>query len=98
MSEALNPLSPVLTAAGPLRAAAPAADRAKVEDEFLTIFYKELLKQSFQAPDLSPVGDDEEKNNDFGSSFRSDILIEQLARELVKQGTLRPDWFNGVSK
>ena len=57
MSEALNPLSPVLTAAGPLRAAAPAADRAKVEDEFLTIFYKELLKQSFQAPDLSPVGE-----------------------------------------
>lgn len=68
------------------------AASAKVQEEFLTIFYKELLKQAFKAPDLGPA-DEEKKENDFMSSFRSDLMVEQLAQEMVKRGSLSPNWF-----
>ena len=69
-----------------------------MQDEFLTIFYKELLKQTFKAPDLNPLGEDQESDGNFVSAFRSDLLVEQLAQELVKSGQLRPDWFPGANK
>lgn len=53
--------------------------REQVKDEFLVVFYKELLKQAF-AP--STFGVDEEKNT-FGSLVGNDLMVEKLAKELV---------------
>jgi hypothetical protein len=78
-------------------AAATAAD--KVQEEFLAIFYKELLKNAFQAPNLSP-GDETEKDgaNSTVSTFTSEMMVEQLAREMIKSGQLRPDFMRSVEK
>lgn len=58
------------------------AGSQKVKEEFLAIFYKELLKQAFKAPKLG-VGEDDVS---FTSSFSSDILVEKLALELARSG------------
>lgn len=50
--------------------------REKVEEEFLAIFYKELLKQVFK-----PF--EEEKGN-FTKTFGREMLVEKLALELAK--------------
>lgn len=62
----------------------------EAQDEFLTIFYKELLKQAFKVPDLS-LGEE----NQF-MIYNSDLMVEQLARELVKSGSLRPEWVSAI--
>jgi hypothetical protein len=60
--------------------------------EFMTIFYKELLKQVFAAPNLS-VGEEEENNpNSYFSSINSDILVEKLAGELAQKATYQMNW------
>lgn len=82
----INPLS--LIPASKAGSASLEAPRAEARQEFLTIFYKELLKQAFKAPDLS-LGESEQENA-FVSAFNSDLMVEQLARELVKNGSFDP--------
>jgi hypothetical protein len=48
------------------------AQRQRVEQEFLAIFYKEILKDAFKAPNLS------------SGSLGSDMLVEQFAEELAQ--------------
>ena len=83
--KALNPLTGVAPAA---RAAA----NNKVRDEFLTIFYKELLKQVFKAPNFNPTGNSEENGQvnefNFGTAFGQDLMLDQLAEQLVKNAKL----------
>lgn len=55
----------------------------KVREEFLTIFYKELLKQAFSASSLGL--NTEENENNMVSSFSSDIMVEHLARQLAQR-------------
>lgn len=64
--------------------------KEKIKDEFLAIFYKELLKQVFKAPDLSPG--EEDKENNFVSSFSSDLMVEQLAEQMAKKAAIGPQW------
>ena len=61
--------------------AANAAASTKAQSEFMTIFYKELLKQVFKTPNFS-VADEEEKRSGF-ASFNSDMMVEQLAELLA---------------
>ncbi|KPJ69789.1 hypothetical protein AMJ44_02460 [candidate division WOR-1 bacterium DG_54_3] len=58
------------------------AGRQKVKEEFLAIFYKELLKQAFKAPSLGFANED----NSLTGSFGSDLFVERLALELAKSG------------
>lgn len=51
-------------------------DKGKIPEEFLTIFYRELLKQSF-----NPF---ENEEGTFTKTFSSGLLVEQLALELAK--------------
>ena len=53
-----------------------AAQRQKVEKEFLAIFYKELLKDAFKTPQLN-AGEN-------SISFASDMLVQQFAEELAQ--------------
>ena len=57
-------------------------ERNKVKEEFLAIFYKELLKQAFKPPKLGLEGDD----NSLTRTFGSDLLVERLALELARSG------------
>jgi len=71
---------------------------AAVQEEFLAIFYKELLKQAFSAPKLSMLGEDDEQNNTFTSAYSSDMLIEELAKVMVKNNSLQADLFDTAIK
>lgn len=62
--------------------AARTAASAKVKDEFLAIFYKEILKQVFKTPDLTLGEENEQKN--LLTSFNSDLMIEHLAQQLAR--------------
>ena len=58
----------------------PAKGREKVQQEFMALYYKEILKQAFKTPDL---GLDKE-NASFSQTFGKDILVEQMAMELAR--------------
>lgn len=70
--------------------AARSAASAKVKDEFLAIFYKELLKQVFKTPNLS-LGEENEQNNSL-TSFNSDLMVEQLAQQLARDAFAGMQW------
>ncbi len=59
----------------------------KVKDEFLAIFYKELLKQSFKAPKFGFS----EEDNSISAMFVSDLMIEQLALQLARSRSFSAD-------
>ncbi|MEA3494377.1 MAG: hypothetical protein U9R38_08380 [Candidatus Margulisiibacteriota bacterium] len=54
--------------------------REQVKDEFMAIFYKEMLKQAFKGPKF---GLDEE-NPSFMGTYGSDMLVEKLAMQLAQ--------------
>lgn len=51
--------------------------------EFMTIFYKELLKQAFQAPNLS-INGEEDETSPF-TSIKNDAFVDQLAQQLAQK-------------
>jgi hypothetical protein len=63
----------------------------EAKEEFLTIFYKELLRQVFKAPDLSIGGEEENRVMNF---FGSDLMVEQLARQLARKGSFDVRWLS----
>lgn len=60
----------------------------QVKEEFLAIFYRELLKQSFQPPTLSSGGDN---SSGLAGSIVSDMYIDKMAQELAQSGSLSLD-------
>lgn len=63
--------------------AARQSGQTKVQEEFMAVFYKELLKQAFTTPSFSI--DDEEENNTFKSSFTNDLMVDKLALEMARR-------------
>lgn len=99
MVDGLSPLSGAGSYSQILPAAlaarnATGADAARVKEEFVALFYKELLKQAFKVPDLS-IGDDETGQSGF-SAINSDLMIDQLASELAKKGSFALPGWTGV--
>jgi hypothetical protein len=64
-----------------------AAGQQKVKEEFLAIFYKQLLKQAFKPPKLGFENEDHSLTGTFGS----DLLVERLALELARSGAFSTD-------
>ena len=62
-------------------------EREKIKDEFLAIFYKELLKQSFKAPRLGMT--DEETS--LAGTFSADIMMDQMALQLAQSSGFSAD-------
>jgi len=54
--------------------------RQKVQQEFMAIFYKELLKQAFKPPNLTGTNNP----NSIGNTFSTDMFVEQMAKELAQ--------------
>ncbi|MBU1026514.1 MAG: hypothetical protein KKA31_02170 [Candidatus Margulisbacteria bacterium] len=63
--------------------AAATTDKQKAQEQFLAIFYKEILKQTFKAPSFS-ISKDEDAS--LSKVFSSDLMVEQMAIELAKNG------------
>jgi hypothetical protein len=73
--------------------AAQAAQTGSAKEEFMAIFYKELLKQTFKAPDLTFKSEEEsDQNFNIGSAFGSEALIEQLADQMAKRMAIQMGW------
>lgn len=87
--EMINQINPV--SYGQLFPAVQAAASSKASDQFLTIFYKELLKQVIKTPNFSPA-DDEDSGSAFASSFNSELMVQELAEQLAKRAALGPSW------
>lgn len=67
--------------ATPLPQVSPGANhRSEAEDEFMAIFYKEILKQALKPPKFSI----DEESDSFGSSIVSDYMMDQMAMELAQ--------------
>lgn len=71
------------------RQATTAQAREKVKEEFLAIFYKEILKKVFKAPNMS-IGKEEERDTTslMLSNFSADLMVEKMAMDLAKQQIL----------
>ena len=61
--------------------------RQKVKEEFMAIFYKELLKQSFKPGSFGV----EKDSSTFFNSFGKDMLVEKLALELARKKAFSVD-------
>jgi Rod binding domain-containing protein len=59
-------------------------EKQQIKEEFLAIFYKEMLKQSIKPPNFSG----EENKNSVGAAFTADILLEQMAIKLSESAQL----------
>jgi hypothetical protein len=60
--------------------------RQQVKQEFMAIFYKELLKQSFKPPKFGL-----EDNKSFMGTFGSDILLDKMAMQLAADKAFSAD-------
>ena len=80
----------------------PAAQTAQVsaaKEEFMAIFYRELLKQTFKAPDLTFKSDDEsDQGTNISSAFASEALIDQLADQMAKRMAIQMGWNNSAGE
>lgn len=82
----IEPNQPMLAAA-----AAQSTQRSlKTQEEFLVVFYKELLKQNMKNPSLSLSEEDE---NPFGA-LTSDVMIDKLATEIARKQLLQQNLIN----
>ena len=92
MIDPVNPVSDNSLNYSNLIPAAAGADRSEAaKKEFLTMFYKELLKQAIKTPNLSMTDPDMEENNII-SSYSSDLLVEKLAGELAEKASSQINW------
>ena len=65
----------------------------QVKEEFMTMFYKEMLKQTFKAPKLGPVEEDDANPSAY-STMTSDLMIDQLAKQMAQSANARPAWLD----
>lgn len=63
-------------------------ERQKVKDEFMAIFYKELVKQAMKPDQLFKTED----SSSFSAAFGGDFLAEKMALELARSRS-----FSGVN-
>ncbi|MBU0686346.1 MAG: hypothetical protein KKB81_00645 [Candidatus Margulisbacteria bacterium] len=90
---ALNPLSNL----GPALAKQALVQQHSSEDaqkQFVAIFVKEILAQSFAK--ASSIGSTDNKNNksmfpDFDSTMYNEMLVEQVGEELINSGAFNVD-------
>ena len=88
--EAVSPLS-ALTAYNRVdQAAGVNGTGAGASEEFLTVFYKEMLKEAIKAPSFSYDPEENSDANSFFTAYNTDIMIEQFAKQLAKNQLASP--------
>jgi hypothetical protein len=93
MVEGINGIPPAkqIDFQGGLPLVAPARNyRSQAKDEFMAIFYKEILKQALKPPKF---GIDEEDISFGSSTMVSDYMFEQMAMELAQAESFSADNF-----
>ena len=76
----------------------PSLDSPQKKEQFLTMFYREIFKKVFTPPQLNITGDDEEENkraNNYVSNF-SDLMVEQLVKQMIRSGQLKDNLIPGL--
>lgn len=99
MVEPINPLVRSTSSYAELLPAARTSAGAQAQSEFMAVFYKEMLKQVFQAPNLSPLEADEQTG--YASNINREMLIDQLAEHMAKKAIASQAWpitSEGVAK
>ena len=96
MIDGLNPLSGAaqqVEKSGLLQRAQQATtdtEREAIKSEFLSIFYREILKQAMPKMSFGEA-DDEDKTNSFGKTMASEMFINKMALELAQKGAFSAD-------
>jgi hypothetical protein len=62
-------------------------DRQRIKDQFMAIFYKEMLKQVFTTPSLSGSDND----SSLTGMFSADALMDQLALKMAQSDNFSAD-------
>ena len=90
--EAISPLSALAGDPRLSQAASAAGANSPAGEEFLTLFYKEMLKEAIKAPSFSYDPDDQSETETFFSAYNTDLMVEQFAKQLAKNQVARPGW------
>ncbi len=64
------------------------------QEQFLVLFYKELLSNTMKMPNLNGENDQENATSSFSSTFTSDLMAEKLAQELAKKQLIQRKLIN----
>lgn len=90
--EAISPLSALENLNRLSQAAAASGVNSRAGEEFLTIFYKEMLKEAIKAPSFSYDPENGSETETFFSTYNTDLMVEQFAKQLAKNQIARPGW------
>jgi Rod binding domain-containing protein len=90
--EAISPLTALANYNRLSQAAAASGVNSRAGEEFLTVFYKEMLKEAIKAPSFSYDPDNKSETETFFSTYNTDLLVEQFAKQLAKNQIARPGW------
>ena len=90
--EAVSPLSALSTYNKMSQAAGAGAVNSGAGEEFLMVFYKEMLKEAIKATSFSYDPEEKSDANSFFAAYNTDIMIEQFAKQLAKNQVARPGW------
>jgi hypothetical protein len=92
--EAVSALTALKNYDRPQQTAGAAGVNSRAGEEFLTIFYKEMLKEAIKAPSFSydPDNKDKSETGTFFSTYNTDLMVEQFAKQLAKNQLARPGW------
>ena len=60
----------------------------KVKQDFMALFYKEILKQIVKTPNLSIDEDEDSGLSNPVSTYYNDLMVEQIAKDWVQKGYL----------
>ncbi|MFH1386943.1 MAG: hypothetical protein ABIH50_04690 [bacterium] len=65
---------------------------AQAKEEFIAVFYEQLLKQVFKAPSLSMQDDEENQGSTFTAAFTSELMARTLAEQMAKNSMMNAQW------
>jgi hypothetical protein len=90
--DAISPLSALAGDPRLSQVVSAAGANSQAGEEFLTIFYKEMLKSAIKAPSFSYDPDNKSEAETFFSAYNTDLMVEQFAKQLAKNQIARPGW------
>ena len=63
----------------------------KAKQDFMAVFYKEILKQIVKTPNLSLDEEEEGALSSPVSAYYNDLMVEQIAKDWVQKGYIPLD-------
>ncbi|MFA6431470.1 MAG: hypothetical protein WCV91_03705 [Candidatus Margulisiibacteriota bacterium] len=86
----LNTISSINNSGGNITSK-EATREEKVKQDFMALFYKEILKQIVKTPNLSMDEDEDSGISNPVATYYNDLMVEQIAKDWVQKGYLPID-------